>query len=360
MNLSKLLVSVNIAATLPLAVQIGAQASNQNPTEANSLKDTVKALSVQTPAQAKGRSTQVSVAKKSFNLPKSNPNSLEVDGVKLRAFMPGRRLPSSSDSQLVSQQAQMAPEQQSSLSGNVSESYARSTGSAYNYAGAAPSSAYLSTAPRVVLNQMQTVARQLKAAANKHGAPIRPTSIAPITASNSQSTAGDFGQYSKDIPASWMANEKNLSLIEAPTASPQEMVQIEHIIDQQRPAQANTGTAGPAPFPLNLLPQQSLKQVLGASAVPSRPQSRAPQAAFGSWHQGMQSRMVTGLAPAGFHSNLHGGHFGSYIAPHASHKFTAFRPSNNNNKMLIAQAPRTATPGMKIASYAPYNTTKAY
>ncbi len=367
MNLSKILVSVNIAATLPIAVQVGAQASNQTPTEASALNNT-RTLSLETPIKA--TRSQVSTAKKNFSLAKSTPQSIEVNGVKLRAFMPGRKLPSSADLQapLVSQQAQMAPELPSSLNGSVSESYSR--GSAYS----APNpSLYTSAAPRVVLNQVQAVARQIKAASSKKNAsPIRPTSIQPVTASKPLSTTADFGQFSKDVPASWMANDKNLSVVETPNPSPQEMAQIERLIEQQKPLQAEStggGTAGPAPFPLNLLPQQSLKQVLGASAVPQRPaQGRVapPPAGFGSWRAGMggaqggmPSRISSALPPGGFHSNLHGGHFGSYITPHNGHKF-AFRPAGSNgNKMIIAQAPRPVAP-VKVATYAPYNTVKAF
>lgn len=358
MNLSKILVSVNIAATLPIAAQVAAQAANQTtPNEADSLRETVKSST----SQINHRSSRVSVDKKSFNLVKASPATLEVDGVKLRAFMPGRKLPSSRDLQLVSQQAQLAPESQpSSLNGKVSESFASSMpATSYPYQGeAAPRSPYLSTAPRVVLNQVQTVARQVRAISAKKRvnqtnlSNAKATSIAQPSDQAPLSATADFGQYSKDIPASWMANEKNLSVIETPNASPKEMAQIDRLIDQSRPAEA-TGSAGPPPFPLNLLPQQSLKQFVGA-----RPQNSvaAPKVSFGSWHQGNQTRIATNLAPAGFHSNLHG-HFGSYAAPHASHKAGSFKQSN---KTIIAQAHHTPTPGMKIAAYAPYATTVAY
>jgi hypothetical protein len=354
MNLSKLLLSVNIAATLPIAVQVAAQASNQN-TEANSFKASVNALS----NQSKSSMTHVSAAKKNFKLVKETPASVEVDGVKLRAFLPGRKLPSSKELQLVSQKAQMAPDQ--SLNGSVSETYANT--SPYAYAGESGSkSAYTTATPRVVLNQVQAVARQIRTANNnkkKIQQNISPTSIAPETASGMQNSVADFGQFSKDIPASWMANEKNLSLIQAPNASPKEMAQIDRMIDRTHPSEA-TGTAGPPPFPLSLLPQQSLKQFVGA-----KPQNRisAPQAFFGSWHGNSLPKLASNLAPAGFRTNMHGSHFGSFATPHANQPHasqrgatSSFKPSNK----YVATQVHHAAPTPKVAAYAPYSTTATY
>jgi hypothetical protein len=355
MNLSKLLVSVNIAATLPIAVQIAAQASNQNgATEANSFRDSVTALS----NHSKSSMNHVSVAKKSFKLVKETPASVEVDGVKLRAFVPGRKLPSSKELQLVSQRAQMAPEQ--SLNGSVSESYTNA--SPYTYAGESGSkSAYTAAAPRVVLNQVQAVARQIRTASNKKKIQqnITPTSIAPETASTSlQNSVADFGQFSKDVPASWMANEKNLSLIQAPDVSPREMAQIDRQIERSHPPES-AGTAGPPPFPLSLLPQQSLKQFVGA-----KPQNRvaAPPAFFGSWHNAMSNqptKLASNLAPAGFKTNMHGSHFGSYAAPHAGQRpsTSSFKPSNQKQ---FAPQDHHAASAPKVAAYAPYSTTPTY
>jgi hypothetical protein len=348
MNLSKILVSVNIAATLPIAVQVSAQASPNTP-------ETNSSVSVKTGA-ATGRAAQVSVAKQNFSLNKISSAPVEVDGVRLRAFMPGRRLPSKSElaTKLVSQQAQMAPETQSSLNGNVSESITRS---AY---GEAASNPYFSTAPRVVLNQVQAVARQLKNAKKRSAVAnnIHPTSIAPQTASTPLSATADFGQLSKDIPSSWMASDKNLSVLEAPVPTAQDMAQINQMQEQSRAQAQEGGTAGPPPFPLNLLPQQSLKQFVGQTAAAGRPQQKlAPQAGFGSWHAaGTPSRLTAGLAPAGFHSNLHGGHFGSYIAPHGGRKAVSLKPGNRNVLIAEAQAHRNPIPGAKVASYAPYAT----
>jgi len=352
MNLSKFLVSVNIAATLPIAVQAAAQASDQNQTEANSLKETVSALST----QSKSSMTHVSVARKNFKLVKENPTAVEVDGVKLRAFMPGRKLPSSKDLQLVSQRAQMAPEREQALNGTVSETY--NNASPYAYAGESGSAAsYNANTPRVVLNQVQAVARQIRTASNnkkKNQQNISATSISPESAPSMQNAVADFGQFSKDVPASWMANEKNLSLIQAPSASPKEMAQIDRMIDRNRAGESN-GTAGPPPFPLSLLPQQSLKQFVGA-----KPQNRvaAPPSFFGSWHGNSQPKLASNLAPAGFRTNMHGGQFGSFATPHAGqrHANSSIKP---NNKYVAALTHHTA-PAPKVAAYAPYNTTATY
>jgi hypothetical protein len=216
------------------------------------------------------------------------------------------------------------------------------------------------------MNQVQAVARQIRTASNKkkNQQNITPTSIATETASTSmQNSVADFGQFSKDVPTSWMANDKNLSLIQAPNVSSREMAQIDRQIERSRPPEA-TGTAGPPPFPLSLLPQQSLKQFVG-----SKQQNRvaAPPSFFGSWHNAMgnqPTKIASNLAPAGFRTNMHGNHFGSYAAPHAGQRpsTSSFKPSNNyNNKHVANQAPvHHATPALKVAAYAPYNTTATY
>jgi hypothetical protein len=73
---------------------------------------------------------------------------------------------------------------------------------------------------------------------------------------------------------------------------------------------AGFGTAGPPPFPLNLLPEASLKQLVRSLAGnKSTHSSNAPQAGFGSWHSpsplsSVQGNRSTGLSYAGFQSHL--------------------------------------------------------
>ena len=140
--------------------------------------------------------------------------------------------------------------------------------------------------------------------------------------------------------------------------------------DQAAPRQ---GTAGPPPFPLNLLPEQSLKQLLGAKGAPpagataataasARPapmprKVNAPPAFFGSWHGSMPTAKAgpsSHLASSGFQSHMRSKGFAAPL--HASKSratMIAAKPQNKaQSKPLIAQARK---PELKISLYAPYN-----
>src|SRR5271156_3988821 len=90
MNISKLILSVNIAATLPIAVQTVAHASeivDQNNSQSNQRS---------TRGSVVTNSNKISVAKKSFDISRpAKSRALEVDGVRLCAFVPNRPMPSS-------------------------------------------------------------------------------------------------------------------------------------------------------------------------------------------------------------------------------------------------------------------------
>jgi hypothetical protein len=148
-----------------------------------------------------------------------------------------------------------------------------------------------------------------------------------------------------------MASEKNLSLIEPPQTSERELAQINTLIDQAKPAQSND-SAGPAPFPLNLLPQQSLKQLFGA-----RPQNRisAPQVSFGSWHQGRPERLpstISSIIP-----NTSRVQLSNLANQHLAYKASL---SKQPSKLVLAQAHHNQATGVKVATYSAYNSVAAY
>ena len=84
--------------------------------------------------------------------------------------------------------------------------------------------------------------------------------------------------------------------------------------EQQGPGSDTIATdtassAGPPPFPLNLLPQASLKQLVRGMARPTRPNVAGAQPYFGSWRSGRmagRSMVPTNLPQAGFHHCLRG------------------------------------------------------
>jgi hypothetical protein len=125
-------------------------------------------------------------------------------------------------------------------------------------------------------------------------------------------------------------------------------------------------TAGPAPFPLNMLPQDQLKDFIKARA---RNRIQAPKAYFGSWH----SEGAHNLPTAGFHSNIHSKGFstGSYSPPppriamnQAPTKPAASRTtqvsqlrnrSNQQQPARINQPARLSQQTVQVATYAPYS-----
>ncbi len=70
-------------------------------------------------------------------------------------------------------------------------------------------------------------------------------------------------------------------------------------------ASSGFGAAGPTPFPLNLLPEASLKQLVKTIAGRRTSSANTQQVAFGSWHSAstlssMSGNHVTNLPYAGF------------------------------------------------------------
>jgi hypothetical protein len=76
------------------------------------------------------------------------------------------------------------------------------------------------------------------------------------------------------------------------------------------------GSAGPPPFPLNLIPPQALHDLIARG---HHTKIDAPPVFFGSWHQTQAQSLPSG----GFHSNIGGRSFG---ASHFTSYAPAFRP----------------------------------
>jgi hypothetical protein len=373
MKLSAFILSVNIAATIPIAMQCAAQASE----EANSNNAYVPKNSIKSP-DAQPKTSRITAARRKFSVAPQiaaappAANVISVNGVHLRPFVAGRKLPHRGDGQqsLMAQQPAMAQEQSSSLSARISENYNASSlqnGIAPyaqpNYTSNTP---YMTSSPRMMLNEIQSVARQTKQSLKRRTAPQRQSSPPPEPV-QPQMANGDPGQNGNEASADWMANEQNLNVVAPPAAPGQESIAAQ--MAQQQPME-NVGTAGPPPFPLNLLPQQSLKQLMGSrppagggagagvAAAPSRKIAPGPPSFFGSWHgnNNVIARNVAptaGLPPAGFQSHMRSKGFGG------AHIAVKHSPSSmsKQSRTLIAQARRGPTiPALKVSIYPPYNT----
>ena len=306
-----------------------------------------------------------------------------ASGVKMRAFIPGRKLPSKKDlvqSSLQIQQPTMAQEQ-AGLNGQVTETIRQNLPPVTPYAEGTPY-ANVGLAPQMMPSQMQAVARQVKQQIKKH-APSAESKLEQMRASlDAQQKVNDANAQTGPSQAApgWMANTKNLQVVAPEVKSPEEQAEISRMVQQINPqtfeeqqAPQRTGTAGPPPFPLNLLPEQSLKQLLGAKGAPpagaaatasaprvSPPRKiSAPPAFFGSWHGSMPSAKAapaTHLASSGFQTHMRSKGFAApmRVSPKKAANIAAKPQSKSANKALIAQAPRK--PELKISLYAPYST----
>jgi hypothetical protein len=196
-------------------------------------------------------------------------------------------------------------------------------------------------------------------------------------------------------------------LFDQPPASPEDRAMIDHYASMEIGDGADdadngsAASAGPPPFPLNLLPQASLKQLVHGIAQVQRPQRHGPGASFGGWrHPGSAPMLMAqpaapaagfipvarALPPAGFHSYMQEfpNHYGnlppyrlanySYLSSPPSsyytHRAVVHRPMPANynvcrhagpayrNSYPVMQAPsareRTSQNGVTVAAYPPY------
>ncbi len=113
-----------------------------------------------------------------------------------------------------------------------------------------------------------------------------------------------------------------------------------------------TGTAGPAPFPLSLLPEASLKQFIGTTQAPGKRPAPGAPSYFGSWKgSGSIASGKPALQPCGFHSNLGGAGFHSNIQAHiiSSSAFKSYAPMAMSNHRVMPVQPSEFSAGKHIA-----------
>lgn len=364
MKFSAILVSLS----LPLAAQSAAQAEDHG--TADFLKSSLSTTSA--PAKAQRSKIVLSALR---------PQAAEVKpayGVKLRPFVPNRKLPSKRDLELelLSQTPRMAAPQQTSLSGQISEfgaqgmtemprSYDRSI-STYD---AATLNRY--AAPRVTANQVIATPGQVRVNRQARKPVSRPMSFQPQVASSTSSNdwlgqprAGERmirqgGALLAQAPAA-IPTEERLADLGYPSAeelaTPPAPIPSSSGNDIIRPPQVQNQIEaqqgpGPAPFPLSLLPQDQLKSLI-RSRVKNKVQ--APPAYFGSWHGPQQTAQ---LPPGGFQTHMRSHGFATPAPASYSQHFSAKPQSKHsavgraNMMQAAAQKPHQE---MRIAVYPPY------
>lgn len=317
-----------------------------------------------------------------------------TNGKKLRPFMPGRPLPRERDMQaqrarydnslmaaqnagLVAQQPMMGQvdgpltAQISAYSMPLSQPVVRR-----------PVSPRLPAAPRAVPGHIPTLPGQVAASPLSPGAqriPEPPPPPPPVTVYAPSTVPQPIRPQAvpQNLQAERIVKHAGALLVQAPVLTPDQRAMVEQLIELNRPGNnANAfidiqngqqvvipqdtssldvpvevpqqrmhaeSTAGPPPFPLNLLPEATLKDFVGRK----RAAVSAPPAYFGSWHQSGHSR---NLPYAGFAS-----HMGSrqILATHFSQRSPVVKkPIQRGASKKYRQA--AIAPMPTVATYGPY------
>ncbi|MDP3510541.1 MAG: hypothetical protein Q8T09_21405 [Candidatus Melainabacteria bacterium] len=358
------LVGVNVAASIPLVLAPQAMASDNMSGTASFLKAavgdkaTARSLSGDFQSAPVLASKRLPIRRSLSSASLSEPHAVNsrmamnpvAGATKLRPFVAGRKLPSRN--QLQAQIPQLDNSSQPNLAGSINEStfappannsYESGYGrTAYNN-NASANSAYSQAAQSVSVNtnrsRMRQAAEVVASFQRKHASRSLP--------GQSPSTPGQVGfpcaqQAVSDVNAQPARNQNPPSEAEwtqmarnaangsntgtagmtANTDNDSEMASLaQDFAASQAHSQGPIGSAGPAPFPLSLIPEASLKQLMGstAKAAPAaghggashgRSQQAMAPSYFGSWHQN-QSTVAHGrsgnLQPSGFHTYLPAG-----------------------------------------------------
>jgi hypothetical protein len=363
MKSTAIFLGVNVAASIPLVLcpQANAQGETQLSGTADFLKASLATASDKATAKAMNAGQPSFSARASVKIKRdltatqimSSPQAIAtrqaiapVGGVKLRPFMPGRKLPSKAD--MDSNFTAMAPQMDNSgnpLASSISENnYMAAPSSEYSAPG------YNNYRPTDVRSAQNINRARLKEAARVASGYDR-RSASRVIPGQSPATPGQVGfPCAQQAVASmqpvrtgeprnaeeWAAQmqAQNGNAPQLPTQNPQ--------VAEQAPS---GGTAGPAPFPLNLLPEASLKQFIGSTAAGGRrgPAGGAAPSYFGSWKGGQGGQQMASakpaLQPSGFHTHLGGGNAGSvgHLHTQTASAFQSYAP--------MAMASRRGAPG---------------
>ncbi|HEY9775211.1 MAG TPA: hypothetical protein V6C81_15710 [Planktothrix sp.] len=407
MKLSAILVS----ASLPIAVSTAASAADD--AQKGSTLDFLKHNLASVDPSVNQKETTIRVGSRSFSRPTAQPAA--APGLKLRPFVAHRKLPSQRelDMQLISQTAKMAAQPSSPpltaqtatlavapkpLSGNVSEVYqtvpdqtqygANSNVATYGAVGYVKQSS-----SRVVPGQVPSVQgqiRQFKSGKRTRYLP-KPQQEAPQPESQQppQMAMQQTGQQMQMQDQMNLQTQANMQAIQPrryqpsyvppsqmpsqmqfnpPPLSPDEQAILDRMVNDVNNESSNADvsgmpipTAGAAPFPLSLLPQDSLHHLISHHSTRQDGQATS---SFGSWHQDR----IAGLPQGGFqnyssgamrssqHANTQYVHARHYQQQHqyATHP-TSRPPQSQNETRSMAQLRRLPPQDLRATNYAPYS-----
>lgn len=376
MKLSAIFVSVNIMAALPVAASAAEEAVSD---KAEWLKQNLAALD-QTKKSERCK----------FSLSDPNAGSRARTG-RLRPFVPNRKLLSKRDMEmaLIAQQARldernlatsMMAQQPAPLAGQVSAFGNQNDQSAYNQIPSGLSCQYEKVtrkgrpAQRAIPGQVPSLPGQV-AYLQSQAAAIPRIPEPPMERMVEQPTRARannmFGQQLK--PGEHMVRQTGALIVQTPslTADEQQMYDELMQMKQQNGIQHFAGNVeqraqptqmfqpaiiaapprqdpGPPPFPLNMLPEGALKELVGHR----RPHTNAPPAYFGSWHRPVS---LSNLPECGFHSNISHKVSGKYFPHYAPGARRAYHMPQQPTKRRKIDYPSVAYSQPEVLLYPPYS-----
>ncbi len=339
---------VGLSLFLVLTNQMAAQAgtcSDKTKWLTNNLEKPLKGTSDQSLTTLKALSAQPENSKQTNSIIVSCSDD-PTHTIKLRPFMANRKLPSRHELELalIEQKAKLAQENDARLSGQVSTFVVGEDNQASPSIQPYPSNSYRQRAAEPKhdnLTRLKNVSRNyflqsptksaqnsfsLMKQAEQH---LLSTGKQQMTQSNSFATNSATGEQTISsvngssiniealnsmpinatnsqampvVPMNWTSEECGPSAFSLSTNALRKQIQV---------SSSDFGAAGPPPFPLNLLPEASLKQLIKslAGSRSSSSSTNGSNVAFGSWHSPYPLNSVSGnrssnLPYAGFQSHL--------------------------------------------------------
>lgn len=382
-------VGVNVAASIPLVLAPQAMASDNMSSTASFLKAavaekaTAHSLSESAPTlrAMKPLAIKRDLSASSMSEPRAMQSRLAMapvaGAVKLRPFVPGRKLPSRNEMQgsLAAQMPQLDNGGQANLSGTVNEStFAAQNSSTYSSPGY---SSYRTeqVAANAGRNRIRQAADTVASFQRKHAARTMPGQ-SPATPGQvgfpcAPQAVANINRQAAPTEAEWTQMAHNAGSANNAASEAEDMRSLAAEFAASQPAAHST--AGPAPFPLSLIPEASLKQLIGSAAkgapggaapaamhgsMSARPQQAMTPSYFGSWHKTQPVAAKAGnLQPSGFHTYLtaHNSKTGSTSAS----AFKTYSPmaykSTRRAAPQVAVAVKKVAAAPAVATYGTYH-----
>ncbi len=406
MKAQTILLGVNVAATLPVVLTQQVLAEGPGDT-AGFLRAAAasKSHAVKLVSQKPSADQSFVVQSRSEAIKRALPRSLPVqtlsssravetrlamsdDGVKLRPFVPGRKLPRKAElqaSRLAAQMPQLDENRaagSSSLAGTIEMGYNVPVSDSYNSPGYSNYTSGFGSRDMIARETSRRLkqAGQAVAKFDRKAMPrvlpgqrmMSPGQVGLPCAPNNMS-AGNSATGGGPSDAEWTEMARSVGH-KADVDAQNEADELEMMARQlkndftaadfQNMPQPTTSSAGPPPFPLSLIPEASLKQFIGgkghgaapaqasgamggmgaaASPMPNRmAASRPTPSYFGSWHNQGGAPAKSNLQPTGFHTYLTAAN-----SNHSSSAFKQYSPIAYRNAKR--QAPKGAAVSAKPA-----------